>query len=76
MQFEEKKVEEEEEEQFEKYKVKQKKAATLKIKNVSALGAYEQIEAKLPLQILDIREFEGRIKKLVYDKDTISIRQL
>ncbi len=25
---------------------------------------------------MDIREFEGRLKKLVYGKETISIRQL
>ena len=26
--------------------------------------------------MIDIREFEGRLKKLIYNKDTISIRQL
>ena len=30
----------------------------------------------LPLTVLDIREYEGRLKKLVYGKETISIRQL
>ena len=30
----------------------------------------------MPLTTIDIREFEGRLKKLVYGKDTISIRQM
>ena len=34
------------------------------------------METLLPLTILTIREFEGRLKKLVYEKDTISVRQL
>ena len=28
------------------------------------------------MQLIDYREFEGRIKKLVYDRHTITIRQL
>jgi len=50
--------------------------ATLKNKDVSALSAYEALEARLPLQILEIREFEGRLKKLVYGKATISLKQM
>ena len=53
-----------------------KKLSILKTKDLAGLGAYKQLEAKLPLTTMDIREFEGRIKKLVYGKDTISIRQL
>ena len=37
---------------------------------------YQAFEASLPLQLIEYREFEGRIKKLVYGRDTISIRQL
>lgn len=53
-----------------------KKLSIIQGKDFSGLGAYKQLEAKLPLTTMDIREFEGRIKKLVYGKDTISIRQL
>lgn len=38
--------------------------------------AYERLEARIPLCVLDIREYEGRLKKLVYGKETISLRQL
>ena len=37
---------------------------------------YQAFEASIPLKLIDYREFEGRIKKLVYGRDTISIRQL
>ena len=38
--------------------------------------AYERLESSIPLQVMDIREFEGRLKKLIYGKETISVRQL
>lgn len=37
---------------------------------------YQAFEASIPLQLIDYREYEGRVKKLVYGRDTISIRQL
>ena len=35
---------------------------------------YQAFEASIPLQLIEYREFEGRIKKLVYGRNTISIR--
>ena len=43
---------------------------------LAKLGAYERFEAQMPLQVMDIREFEGRLKKLVFNKETISMRQM
>lgn len=37
---------------------------------------YQAFEAGIPIQLLDYRDFEGRIKKLVFDRQTITIRQL
>jgi len=51
-----------------------KKLSIIKAKDVSGLGAYARLEAKLPVSTLDIREYEGRIKKLVYNKDTVSLK--
>eukprot|EP00347_Sterkiella_histriomuscorum_P018693 403344536 len=54
-----------------------RKQIQLKPQNVmSKKTAYERIEARLPLQIMDIREYEGRLKKLVYGKETVSLRQI
>ena len=69
-------VQEEEDHFYEKQQTKIKKASILKSRNVSGLGIYERLEGKLPLQVIEIREFEGRLKKLVYGKETISVRQL
>ncbi|CDW79357.1 UNKNOWN [Stylonychia lemnae] len=55
---------------------RQRKAATLKQSSTMKKTAYERLEARIPLQILDIREFEGRLKKLIYGKETISVRQM
>ena len=35
---------------------------------------YQAFEVSIPLQLINYREFEGRIKKLVFDRSTISIR--
>ena len=43
---------------------------------LSAGNLYGAFEAGIPLQLIHYREYEGRIKKLVYGKDTVSIRQL
>jgi len=46
-----------------------------KIGKFTAAGdLYQAFESGIPLQLLDYREFEGRIKKLVYGKATITIR--
>ena len=37
---------------------------------------YQAFEAGIPLQLIDYREFEGRVKKLVYGRNNITIRQL
>ena len=42
----------------------------------SAGDIYQAFEYGIPLKLMDYREFEGRIKKLVYDGETISIKQL
>ena len=36
------------------------------------LPAYEMVEKSMPLYVMDIREFEGRIKKMVMGKKTVS----
>lgn len=35
---------------------------------------YQAFEASIPLSLIEYREFEGRVKKLVYDKTTVSVR--
>ena len=48
-----------------------------KIAKFTAAGElYQAFESGIPLQLLDYREFEGRIKKLVYGRATVAIRQL
>ena len=37
---------------------------------------YRAFEAAIPLSLIEYREFEGRVKKLVYDNETVSVRQL
>ena len=37
---------------------------------------YQAFEAGIPLRLIEYREFEGRIKKLVYGKETVKLRQL
>jgi len=41
---------------------------------MAAGDVYQAFEAGIPLQLIEYREFEGRIKKLVYGKSTVSIR--
>jgi len=43
-------------------------------KFIAAGDLYQAFESGIPLQLLDYREFEGRIKKLVYGRDTVAIR--
>jgi hypothetical protein len=76
MQNVEQQPQEEDDHFYEKSQFKNKKAAILKSRSVAGLGAYERMEIKMPLQVIDIREYEGRLKKLVYGKETISVRQL
>ena len=46
-----------------------------KIQSFTSSGDwYQAFEAGIPLQLIEYREFEGRIKKLVYGRDTVSIR--
>lgn len=48
-----------------------------KIDSFTASGdVYQAFEAGIPLQLIDYREYEGRVKKLVFGRATISIRQL
>ena len=42
----------------------------------SSGDAYEAFELAIPLRLIDFRDFEGRIKKLVFNKSCITIRQL
>ena len=51
-----------------------KKISLIRTKDLSGLGAYKQLEARLPLTTMDIREYEGRLKKMVYGKDTVSLK--
>ena len=62
---------------------KQRKAQLVKEVNkskissaVSSGDAYAAFEASNPLTLLEFRDFEGRVKKLVYDSSEITIRQL
>ena len=43
---------------------------------ISSGDAYAAFEASNPLTLLEFRDFEGRVKKLVYDRSDITIRQL
>ena len=62
---------------YQKNNIRQKKQATLNRQNSQQkTTAYERLESQIPLSILDIREYEGRLKKLVYGKETISLRQM
>ena len=46
-----------------------------KIKSYESSGdIYQAFEASIPLQLIEYREFEGRVKKLVYGRETITIR--
>ena len=48
-----------------------------KIDSFTASGdVYQAFEAGIPLQLIEYREYEGRVKKLVFGRATISIRQL
>lgn len=40
------------------------------------MSCYEQLEATFPLAAIDIREFEARIKRLVYGKEYVTLKQL
>ena len=43
---------------------------------ISSGDAYAAFEASNPLTLLEFRDFEGRVKKLVYDSSDITIKQL
>ena len=43
---------------------------------ISSGDAYAAFETSNPLTLLEFRDFEGRVKKLVYDSSEITIRQL
>ena len=46
-----------------------------KIKSYESSGdIYQAFESSIPLQLIEYREFEGRVKKLVYGRETITIR--
>ena len=48
-----------------------------KIDSFTAAGdLYQAFEAGIPLRLIEYREFEGRVKKLVYGRTTATIRQL
>ena len=41
---------------------------------ISSGDAYAAFETSNPLTLLEFRDFEGRVKKLVYDSGDITIR--
>lgn len=41
---------------------------------MSSGDLYRAFEHGIPLQLIEYREFEGRVKKLCYGKDTVSVR--
>ena len=48
-----------------------------KITEAEAAGdVYAAFESSIPLALTEFRDFEGRVKKLVYNKGRITIRQL
>ena len=48
-----------------------------KISSAESSGdIYKAFESSIPLTLMEFRDFEGRVKKLVYNKGKITIRQL
>jgi len=56
----------------------QRKKSTLRMvkKNNDKMSCYEQLESTFPLAGIDIREFEARIKRLVFGKEVVTLKQL
>ena len=69
--------------QKEEPKKQQRKAKFVKDVNKSKISSaqssgdvYAAFEASNPLSLLEFRDFEGRVKKLVYNSSEVTIRQL